>query len=105
MTTYTTKEGSYKGYPVLKIIKGDDSDDSDGEFVVSFGVKKAEAIVKCMDKIIDFVESNRQRKTKKTNTKKLDSGSKSKKKSKKPVVEDSDSDSDSLIIHENLHLS
>lgn len=54
MSTYV-EEGEYKGYPTLKICYMRDDEE---RTLISFGVKKAEAIIDHWDDIVAFVDKN-----------------------------------------------
>ena len=57
MSTYT-KEGEYKGYPVFQICYMKDGEE---RTLISFGKKKAEAIVEHLDEIKIFAEGGERK--------------------------------------------
>ena len=55
MSNTYTREGEYKGYPTLSICYMRDEEE---KTLISFGVKKAEAICDLIDEIRVFAEKN-----------------------------------------------
>lgn len=53
MPEFTTEVGEYKGNPTISLMFGD-------KRIMSFGLKKAAAIVACFDAIKKFVEDNKK---------------------------------------------
>ena len=86
----TVKIGSYKGYPVLNI------NDEDGNYIVSFGTKKAKAILAHIQEIREFVDDNevKKQRQKKKSESKIKNKVNVKVKPKHRVDSDSESDSD-----------
>ena len=59
MSNTYVREGEYKGYPTLSICYMRDEEE---KTLISFGVKKAEAICDHIDEIRVFAEKNRKEK-------------------------------------------
>ena len=55
-----TRNGSYKGHILCEIVQVDDNNEAIGKPVVSFGVKKAQAILNNIEGIERFVKNNIQ---------------------------------------------
>lgn len=53
-----TKTGSYKGHIILNIFAVDENNQEVGRPIVSFGVKKAQAILENVDGIQRFVDNH-----------------------------------------------
>ena len=53
-----TKTGSYKGHIILQVIHVDENNQEVGKPIVSFGVKKAQAILDNVDEIERFVQNH-----------------------------------------------
>lgn len=53
-----TKTGSYKGHIILQVIPVDENNKEVGKPIVSFGVKKAQAILDNVDEIERFVQNH-----------------------------------------------
>ena len=53
MPEFTTERSEYKGNPMISLMFGE-------KRILSFGLKKAAAIVACFDAIKQFVEDNKK---------------------------------------------
>ena len=53
-----TKTGTYKGHIICQIVQVDDNNEEVGKPLVSFGVKKAQAILDNVDGIQRFVDNH-----------------------------------------------
>jgi hypothetical protein len=51
MSNYSTEINQYKGHNILAI------KDSNGKIVLSFGIKKAKAILECLEEVKEFVNA------------------------------------------------
>ena len=52
------KSGLYKGHVICQIVAVDDNGNESGKPIVSFGVKKAQAILENVDGIKRFIDNN-----------------------------------------------